>query len=124
MVINGREIKFRRTVKTNCMLIERSPNKDIKRLAETFTDADPVEAHFSAAFLIFAMNQGYEEWLSFQDKTHTPDPITVDEIMTLDDAEFVELFNEAVAAMTADGKVTVEAKAKPSKKKNVSKALN
>lgn len=117
MEVNGREIKFRRTVKTNCLLIEQSPGKDIRRYQERFSDADPVEAQFSAAFLIYAMNLGYEEWLSFKDKTHTPDPLTVDEIMTLDDTEIVALFKEAVAAMTADGKTTVETQPKPSKKK-------
>lgn len=121
MEVNGREIKFRRTVKTNCMLMEQSPDKDIRRYQEKLSGNDPVEAQFAAAFLIYAMNQGYEEWLSFKDRSHAVDPISVDEIMTLDDDEFLALFNEAVNAMKVDGKTTVEAQPKPSKKKTASK---
>lgn len=117
MTINGREVRFRRTVKTNCLLAEQSPNKDITRYSELWTDASFSDGQLAAAFFIFAMSDGYESWRSFKESGYVPQPISVEELMTLDESEFSALLGEAISAYNSDGKITVQTQPKRSKKK-------
>lgn len=117
MEINGRTVNLRRTVKANCILAERAPGKDIRRYPELWNADNYTDAQLSAAFFIYALSEGFEAWKSFQDKDYTPNPVTVDELMSLDEDIFNELFKEAIAVYTADGKTTVETQPKRSKKK-------
>lgn len=117
MVINGREIKFRRTVKANCLLAEHAPNKDIRRYPELWNTDNYADSQLAAAYWVFALNDGYENWLSFQDHDHVSNPLTVEEIMSLDEDTFAQLFMEAIEVYRADGKQTVQTQPKKSKKK-------
>lgn len=117
MEINGRTVNLRRTVKTNCILAERAPGKDIRRYPELWAADNYTDSQLSAAFFIYALSEGYEAWKSFQEKDYEPHPLTVDELMSLDEDVFTELFKEALEVYTADGKTTVETQPKRSKKK-------
>ena len=117
MEINGRTVNLRRTVKANCILAERAPGKDIRRYPELWEADNYTDSQLAAAFFIYALSEGYESWKAYQDKEYIAHPLTVDEAMTLDEAVFNKLFEEAVTVYGSDGKTTVETQPKRSKKK-------
>jgi len=117
MEIHGREIHFRRTVLGNCEIAELCPGKDINKFAELI-QGDYSTAQKAAAAFIVAMNKGYEMAMAFEDPGHSGKPLTLEEVMLLDNDAFNNLFEEALKVFADDGKTTVDAE--PVKGKNAS----
>lgn len=121
MNVNGREIGVRRTVLANCKLTEAAPDRDIRRFfTELIASHDYVVAQKAAAQLIAALNEGYEQYLHFVDPEHKPVPVNAETLLSLDEATFNALYQEALKAYTEDGKTTVEVDP-PKGKKTVKK---
>lgn len=108
MVINGREIRFRRTVWGNCKIAEMCPKKDINKLSDLFK-SDYATSQTTAARFICILSESWEKAHKyFDDPEYTPRPLTEDEVLMLDDSTFQALFTEALNAWADDGKTTVE----------------
>ena len=118
MLIKGREIKFLRTVGAACEIADICPNGDMANIGKLF-EGTTKNRITNMAQVIHFLNEGYEEAKAFDEEGYVPNPITVKELMVLDDDTFNELFVEATGAFYAD-KQTVEVE--PEKKKEEAKA--
>lgn len=107
MVINGREIKFLRTVKATSDLAKICPDGDIERLNELF-EGDVSTTLETGAKIIHFLNEGYEMNRHFMDRSYQPQIIGVDEIMYLDDQTFTALMKDAMNSMGVGAETTVE----------------
>lgn len=106
MKVNGREIKFLRTVLATCNVVEKCANGDADNLESIF-DGGYVKAQKTGADFIVELNAGYETAQTFKDSEYVPHPLTAGEVLSLSEEEFGELFSEALTAWTGE-KVTVE----------------
>lgn len=114
MEINGREIRFLRTVKATADIANICPNGDIERIGELFSGNLSTTLETGAKIIHF-LNEGYEMNRHFMDRSYQPKIIEVDEIMYLDDQTFTELMKSAMQGMGVGAETTIEVE--PSKKK-------
>ena len=118
MTINGREVKFRRTVYGNCKIAEICPDKDINQFNDLL-NGDYVTSQNAAATFIAALSEGHEMWREYEDPGYKGKPITKNEALMLGDDDFGALFTEALNTFQGDGRQTVEAEEpKELKRKN------
>lgn len=115
MEINGREVKFMRTVYAQCKIADICPEQDSSRMAELFSGNYQQSQRQSAKFMAF-LSEGYEQNRKFAEPGYTPRPLTEDEALSLFDEDFTALFNEAFAAWTGN-KPTIETEQPKGKKK-------
>ena len=115
MIINGREIKFLRTVKANCMIADMCKDGEIKNLGILFDGGYRKSQETTAKFMA-ALSEGYETNKAFQDPEYKPHPLSVDEALCLEDDVFADLFLEAVDVFGLE-KATVETAEEPKSKK-------
>lgn len=115
MKVQGREIKFLRTVNTNFDIAKICPDQKLEKIDLLFSD-DSVESLKNMIKFVQLMNQGYEEAKHFEDPSHEINIISEEEMMFMPDAIFSELFQEAVNAFLGI-KQTVEVEPSKSKKK-------
>lgn len=106
MVVNGREIRFKRTILANCNIIDKLAGGDAENLDRIF-DGGYVKSQKAAADFIVEMNAGYETSQTFTDKEYVPRPLTQGEVLSLEESEFETLFTEALSVWTGE-KVTIE----------------
>lgn len=122
MKINGRDIKFRRTIWATFAVAALCPDNDPSKIDEVLR-SNFVDGNMAAASFVCILSEGYERVKQFEaaqmGKTYEMRPLTFDEIMNLEDFEtFQNLFLEAVAAWSADGKASVIGEPPKSKKKS------
>lgn len=109
MTINNREIRFRRTVLANCILVESAPQGDLGRLIkEKLMHKNYATAQKTAALIMTALSRGYEAAEAFRDKAYQPNPLTEEEALSLDPAEFNALYEECMKVFYGDGVITVQ----------------
>lgn len=113
MLIRGREIKFLRTVQAACDIADLCPNGELQNIGKLFEGTTKHRIQNMAYFIQF-MNVGYEDAKSFDEPDYTANPLSVKEIMCLEEDAFNELFVEATEAFRKDVQ-TVEVE--PDKKK-------
>ena len=118
MIIHGREIQFLRTVQAACDIADICPKGDMANIAELFKGTTKTRVT-NMANIIHFLSVGYEEAKAFEEEGYKPNPITVKELMALDENTFNILFTEATEAFYSD-KQTVEVE--PEKKKEKVKA--
>lgn len=106
MKVFGREVRFLRTVEANFKLDEISPGGDMNNLGKMLDDASVSKVLETEAKMIVILNEAFEKRQKFIDPGHESKPITMEEIMMLNDEEFAQLSSECLAAMA--GKQTVE----------------
>lgn len=116
MIVHGREIKFLRTVQAACEIADICPKGDMANLGKLF-EGTTKNRITNMANIIHFLNEGYEEAKAFEEEGYKPNPISVKEIMLLDEDTFNNLFVEATDAFYAD-KQTVEVE-EPKKKEEV-----
>ena len=115
MKIRNREVKFLRTVEATCEIASLCPDKDIERIDELFSGNLPTTLE-TGAKIIHYLNKGYEKNKSFDDPNYVPNPISLEEIMCLDDKTFTALMQSAMQGMGVGAETTVETE-KDTKKK-------
>lgn len=108
MKINGREIKFLRTVKATSDLARLCPDGDINRIGELFDGSDLATTIESGAKLIHFLNEGYEMHKAFTEPGYKPNIISVDEIMYLDDTTYTKLIESAMKGLGIGAETTIE----------------
>ena len=105
MNINGREIRFFRSVLANCEISEVSPEGDINRLlTDQLIGGTYAVSQKAAATIITALSKGYEFAQAAKDTKYKPRPLNMNEVLSL--KAMTEFYN--------GGKITVEAE--PEKK--------
>lgn len=119
MQLFGREIKFMRTVASNCEIADMCPDGDINK-AGTLFEGSYQRSQNTAAKFICIMNKGYEMNRHFSEPDYEPKPLTADEVLYLPDDVFNALFTEALEAYSGE-KATIET-AESGKKKAVKKS--
>ena len=120
MELNGRTVKFRRTIWATNAVMKMCPDGNLERISEVF-NGDAADNILSMSAFITIMSEGYEQAMEFEasrrGETYKKDPVTMDELMTLTDYEaFEQLSKEALDAWTNDGKPTVESEPPKGKK--------
>lgn len=118
MVINGRDVKFRRSVLANCEIADASPDGDVNRLImEQLQGGSYAASQRAAVVIITALSKGYETAQQAADPAYKPNPITEREAMSLRENEFDDLFAEAMQEFISGGRRTVEAEEPKTEKK-------
>lgn len=107
MQIYGREVGFRFTVGASAKISDLCPDGDISRLGEVLEGQYGKVARDSAS-IIAALSEGYEEARAFENPGYKPQPLTVEEVLTLRMGEFSQLQQAALTAWAEDSKPTVE----------------
>ncbi len=107
MQVYGREVGFRFTVGASAQISDLCPEGDIQRLGELLDGAYGQVSRDTAAIIV-ALSEGDEQARRFEDPGYKPRPLTVEEVMSLRPAEFMELQKAAMAAWAADKETTVE----------------
>lgn len=122
MEINGREIKFRRTIGATLKIAALCPDNDLKKL-KLLLNGDPLESNLTAAAMVSILSDAAETHEALvaarAGREYVPDPLTIEEILDIQDEDVVKkLIAEANEAFGNDGKRTVAAEPK---KKQTSK---
>lgn len=115
MQVHGREVGFRFTVGASAKISDLCPDGDISRLGEVLEGGYGKVVRDTAAIIV-AMSEGYAAALAFETFGRAdiggdwkpPRPLTVDEVLSLRNSEFVKLQQAALAAWMEDSKPTVE----------------
>ena len=113
MQVHGREVGFRFTVGASAKISDLCPDGDISRLGEVLEGQYGKVARDSAA-IIAVLSEGYEQACAFENPGYKPQPLTVEEVLTLRMSEFAQLQQAALTAWSEDSKPTVEVE--PAKK--------
>lgn len=115
MQVHGREVGFRFTVGASAKISDLCPDGDISRLGDVLEGQYGRVARDSAA-IIAALSEGYEQACAFENPGYKPQPLTVEEVLTLRMGEFAQLQQAALTAWAEDSKPTVEVE--PEKKES------
>lgn len=115
MVIYGKEREFLMTVGASADLAKACPGQKLANLGKLFSaSGDDVTSLEGTAKLIVALNKGHEMARSFREPGYQPDPLTVEQVLSLDMVTFRQLAQEAGKAMNQDRTIESE----PLKKKD------
>lgn len=115
MQIYGREVGFRFTVGASAKISDLCPDGDITRLGEVLEGQYGQITRDTAAIMV-ALSEGYEQARSFEAPGYKPQPLTMEEVLTLRMGEFAQLQQAALTAWAEDSKPTVEVE--PEKKES------
>jgi hypothetical protein len=115
MQIYGREVGFRFTVGASAKISDLCPDGDITRLGEVLEGQYGQITRDTAAIMV-ALSEGYEQARSFEAPSYKPQPLTMEEVLTLRMGEFAQLQQAALTAWAEDSKPTVEVE--PEKKES------
>lgn len=106
MIVNGKNIQFKRTMWSQRQLIEMSPDKDIKRLGEVFEKPLAETIETQVAFIIM-LNKSFNMWAEHNHIEHDA-PITEEDIYNMECDDFDRLLMEAISSL--NGKQRISAK--------------
>lgn len=120
MKINGREVKFLRTVFANCKIADMCKDGDIANANQLF-EGNYQTSQRSAARFMAAMSEGYEVNQKFKEVGYDPRPLAEEEALSLTEEEFSECFSEALSAYLGE-KPTVETEPAKGKKKDMTRS--
>lgn len=107
MEINGREIRFLRTVKATADIAKLCPEGNIERMGELFNGSLATSLE-TGAELIHFLNEGYEMNKHFMDRSYKPQILEVDEILYLDNDTYTKLMQSAMESLNTGAETTIE----------------
>lgn len=113
MRIGEKEYGFRYTVGAEEEIARLCPGEDLRRIAELLRDMTPTGVR-ARAELLCVLSRWDEKARHFENSEHVEQPLTMELLALQPKAVFVELQNEAFAAIKADSQPSVEAE--PEKK--------
>lgn len=103
MQIYGRDVHFKRTVGATCEIEQFAPDGDVARIREYFSDAVKFsESMGVCARIMCALNKGYIQSQKYSGEECDEKPVTYDELMTLEESAFMDLFMEALDAYSRE----------------------
>lgn len=115
MELNGRYVGFLYSMRAAKMFADFCPDRDFSRIGEALSGKHGNIIENQCAFII-ALNTAFCRSQEHRDEGHTP--ITIDELLDLDQETFQGLFLAAAEAMGAGNQTHVETKPAPRKKVN------
>lgn len=101
MIVNGREIKFLRTMGANTEIADISPDGDMGKLAELMQKTTSESIKATAKF-ICALNRGYIDNHKYIDPGYNAAPLTPHEVLSLTEQDYMDLVDEALEAYTKE----------------------
>ena len=113
MELNGREVGFMYSMRAAKAFADFCPERNFSRIGEALSGQYGNIIDNQTNFIL-ALNRAY--CMSAEHKEEGQEPITVDELLDLDQETFQNVFLAAANAMTEDRKTHVEAKPAPRKK--------
>ena len=116
MELNGREVKFRRSVYADHKIAKISPDHDTNKLGRLLKSGDLVAGLETMIAFVCAMSEAYEKHAKRENPDYIPNPVTEEELLDETSDTLSDLFMAAADVFTGDGKPTVEAE--PVKGKN------
>lgn len=109
MTVYGKERGFLMTVGASAEIAKLCPGQKLENLSAVFSaDAGDADSLETTAKLICALNRGYETNQRFTDPSHKAEPLTIDEVLSLQVEDFKKLQAEAVAAMLPKREIQTE----------------
>lgn len=111
MELNGREIRFRRSVYADHKIAKISPDHDPNKLGKLLKSGDLVAGLETMIAFVCAMSEAYEKHAKRENPEYIPNPVTEEELLDETSDFLSDLFMQAAAVFTGDGKPTVEAEA-------------
>lgn len=111
MELNGREIRFRRSVYADHKIAKFSPDHDPNKLGKLLQSGDLVAGLETMIAFVCAMSEAHEKHMKREDPEYIPNPVTEEELLDETSDTLADLFQEAAAVFSSDGKPTVEAEA-------------
>lgn len=115
MKLNGREVEFKYSMRAAKMFADFCPERNISRIGEALSGGYGNVVDNQAAFIV-ALNTAYCKSMDHRDEALTP--ITLDELLDLDQEEFQKIFLVAADCMKQDRKAKIETRPAPRKKGN------
>lgn len=117
MIINGREVGFRRTIGADVDLGEICPGGDLGRVGELFGENGEIAKNVNTLVkIMLILNKWHENTAKLNNPDYVSYPLTEVELLSLDEDTFYHLESEMMDAWARDTKQTVEAV--PTGKKN------
>ena len=113
MLIHNREIKFLLTTGAMMEIAEACPGGDLKNISEAMEGT--AGSFKTIAKMAAAMSKWYEMTQAFSHGGYEGHPLTYEECLTLDPADFAQLTQEVMDAFTAGRDTVIETE--PVKKK-------
>ncbi len=115
MILHGREVDFKMTVMAAGQIAKLCPKGQIKYLPKVLSgDVTDYDRILNTAKIIVYMSEGYENNKKFEDPEYQTRPLSLDEVLSLEAAEFNAL--QTLALKRFQGKREVESE--PPKKEN------
>lgn len=111
MIVHGREIKFKLTIGAQQRIAAMCQDGDIKKLDDITKSGDVVAGIAAVVETIAALSEGHERARQYEQPEYEPHPLTVDEILTLERDEIIELQQEAWRALKIGSKQKIKAEA-------------
>lgn len=108
MQIHGREIGMRLTIGATLEIARLTPRQNIDEIGEMIEHASFATQMELIVKFIAAMSRGYEQMKKFENPGYVPNPLTEDEILSLDMQTLSALQAAAFAAFRGDSEATVE----------------
>lgn len=101
MIVNGREVKFMRTMGANAEIADLAPDGDMTKLGEMLQGFSG-EAIRTTAKFICALNNGYIGNRKFVEPDYSIKPLTPPEVLSLPEKDYLDLVHEALEAYTSE----------------------
>ena len=108
MQIHGREIGMRLTIGATLEIAKLTPHESIDEIGTLIENSTFAGQMGLIVKFIAAMSKGYEEAKRFANQGYIPNPLTEEEILSLDMQTLSALQEAAFAAYRGDSEVTVE----------------
>ena len=113
MELNGREIGFAYNMRAAKMLVDLAPDRDLTKIGDALTGKYGNIVDNQAKFII-ALSAAY--CMSAEHRAEGATPVTMDELLDMDQEEFQAVFLEASNAFIEGQKTNVNTKPAPRKK--------
>lgn len=120
MFIYGREIGLAVTVGASIKLARLCPDNDLKKI-ETLLSGNLPDVMENVMQMAVIMSEAYEVKQAHSSADYDPNPVTMEELETLDMDELGELMQEVLNAMARDRAQQINAKPAKGAKKNGAK---
>lgn len=109
MELFGKERGFKMTVGASAEIAKLCPGKRLENLRAVFgNDADDAASLENTAAVVVALNRGYEQSMKFSDPSYKAEPLSVEQLLSLDMETFRAITSEAVLAMTPHREIESE----------------
>lgn len=110
MLIHGREVGLRLTMRATLDIAKLTPHESIDEIGDVLGTATFAGQLELIVKFIAALSRGYEEAKRYEEPGYVPNPVTEEELLSLDMADLNQLQNEAFAAFNRDTETEVEVK--------------